>query len=84
MSKKISYLGFDMHKKYSVFVSMDEKGNYDSFIRKDNDKRSIKEYLSTLPKGVPIAVESIDNWYWFIDKIEQVIIKLACQDVNCY
>lgn len=71
MSTKISYLGCDMHKKYSVFVSMDEEGNYGSFIRKDNDKRSIKEYLSTLPKGVPIAVESTGNWYWFIDEIEK-------------
>jgi len=71
MSNKISYLGCDMHKKYSVFVNMDEKSNYGSFIRIDNDKKSIKEYLSILPKGIPIVFESTGNWYWFTDEIER-------------
>ena len=71
MKNKISYLGCDMHKRYSLFVSMDDEGNYGPFIRKENDKTIIKEYLSTLPKGTPIAVESTGSWYWFIDELEQ-------------
>ena len=71
MRNKISYLGCDMHKKYSLFVSMDDEGNFGPFIRKENDKNIIKEYLNTLPKGTPIAVESTGNWYWFIDELEQ-------------
>lgn len=72
---KVSYIGCDMHKNYSVFATIDEKGNIGPFQKRSNDKESIGEYLNSLPKGIPIAVESTGNWYWLIDQMEQVGLK---------
>jgi transposase len=31
---------------------------------------AIREYLSDFPKGTPVALESVGNWYWIVDEIE--------------
>jgi transposase len=60
-----------MHKRYSVFVTMDRQGKVGSYERKNNHREELKEYLASFPKKLPIAVESTGNWYWFIDLIEE-------------
>jgi transposase len=65
------YIGDDAHKKYSIFRMTDEKGQVSSAERVPHDKELYRKYLSTLPPGSPIAIESVGNWYWMIEAMEQ-------------
>lgn len=65
------YIGDDAHKKYSVFRTVDEKGNVGSPERVTHDKELYRKYLSTLPPCSPIAIESVGNWYWMIEAMEK-------------
>lgn len=65
------YIGNDAHKKYSVFVTVNENGRAGSPERVPHDKDLYKKYLATLPPGSPIAIESVGNWYWMIEAMEQ-------------
>jgi len=65
------YIGCDVHKKYSVFAAMDDKGNVCTSRRVEHDLDIFRSYLAELPPGSPIAVETTGNWYWIIDEIER-------------
>lgn len=65
------YTGDDAHKKYSVFVTVNENGKACSPERVPHDKELYRKYLTTLPPGSPIAIESVGNWYWMIEAMEQ-------------
>lgn len=66
------YIGCDAHKKYSVFSSMNEKGQYGTTIRVPNNQKVMRLFLSSLQPKSQIAVESIGSWYWLIDEMEQI------------
>jgi len=63
-------VGCDMHKRYSVFVTMDNECKLGNAVRVEHDREVMREYLKSLPEGSRIAVETIGNWYWLIDEIE--------------
>lgn len=65
------YTGDDAHKKYSMFVTVNENGRTGSPERVPHDKDLYRKYLATLPAGSPIAIESVGNWYWMIDAMEK-------------
>lgn len=65
------YIGCDAHKKYSVFVTVDEKGRICAPERVNHDKAVYARYLKSLPAGSTVAVESVNNWYWMIDEMEK-------------
>ena len=64
------YIGCDAHKKYSVFETINEKGNFGQSVKVPHDREMFRSYLRSLPPGSSIAVESIGNWYWLIDEME--------------
>jgi transposase len=64
------YYGCDMHKRYSVFGSINEAGQKGNCVRIEHQRALVKSYLRQLPPGSPIAVETVGNWYWMIDEIE--------------
>jgi len=64
------YIGTDAHKKYSMFVTVNETGKASSPERVGHDKGLYRKYLATLPLGSPIAIESVGNWYWMIEAME--------------
>jgi hypothetical protein len=64
------YIGCDSHARYSVFVSVDEKGRVGTPVRVDHGGRGLRDYLDTLEKGTPVAVEASGGcWYWFMDEL---------------
>jgi transposase len=65
------FIGCDVHKKYSVFVSMDENGKASQAKRVDHANGELQEYLKTLPAGAPVAIETTGHWYWLADAIEE-------------
>jgi len=65
------FFGCDAHKRYSVFASVDEAGQRQAAVRVENNRALFRHYLSTLPPGSPIALETVGNWYWMVEEIEQ-------------
>jgi len=67
----VQYIGCDVHKKYSVFVAVDELGRRSVAKRVEHDRAGFRAFLEELAPGSPIAVETTGNWYWIIDEMEQ-------------
>lgn len=65
------YIGCDAHKKYSVFVAINEAGEVSPGRRVENCRESFRSFLNALPPGSPIAMESTGNWYRLIDEMEK-------------
>jgi len=66
-----TYIGCDAHKHFSIFASVDDSGSAGPFIRIENERGLFRRYLKTLPPGSKIAIETIGNWYWMVDEIEE-------------
>lgn len=64
------YAGCDAHKRYSLFVLMNERGPVGRPIRVEHDRILYRRFLEDLPRGTSIAVETIGSWYWMIDEME--------------
>jgi transposase len=65
------FIGCDAHKKYSVFVAMDEKGKTTKPVQIPHDLESYRKFLAQLPAGSHIAVEATGHWYWIVDEMER-------------
>jgi transposase len=64
------YIGCDAHKHFSLFAVLDQQGQQLQRIRINHAPGAIKDFLSQFPKGTPVALESVGNWYWIVDEIE--------------
>ena len=61
---------YDAHKKYSVFVAVDERGEASPAIRVGHDREQYRQYLEGLPAGSQIALEAGGYYYWMVDDME--------------
>lgn len=64
------YIGIDLHKKYSVYTSMDVNGNIMKQKRVEHDSKDLDEFVSSLDEDDNIAMESTINWYYFYELFE--------------
>lgn len=62
-------IGCDAHKKFSVFVSIDENGQYGPGIRVEHDREVFRAYLRKLEPGSDIALETGGCYYWMVDEM---------------
>jgi hypothetical protein len=37
----------------------------------DHRRGAIRGFLSRFPPGTPVALETVGNWYWIVDEIEE-------------
>src|SRR5580693_1684412 len=65
------YIGCDAHKKYSVFVSVNEQGQSSRPLRVSHERETYRQFLASLPAHSPIALEATGHWYWLADEIEE-------------
>jgi transposase len=65
-----TFMGCDSHRKYSVFVAMDELGRTSSPIRVEHQLKELGLLLRHVPPGTDVAVEATGSWYWLVDEIE--------------
>lgn len=65
------FIGCDAHKKFSVFVAVNEKGHAGEALRVIHDRMVFREFLSRLPVGSEIAVEASRNYSWIVDEMER-------------
>jgi transposase len=64
------FIGCDSHRRYSVFVTMEESGKVSQPVRVEHQGELLPEYLATLPAGTSVAVEATGSWYWIVDAME--------------
>jgi len=72
MSNHTDYkVGCDAHKHYSLFAVLDHQGRPVEQTRVNHEPGAIRAFLSRFPPGTPVALETVGNWYWIVDEIEQ-------------
>lgn len=64
------FIGCDAHKKFSVFVTLNECGEYGPAIRVGHERKGFRAYLKQLPPGSQIALETSGFYYWMVDEME--------------
>jgi transposase len=66
------FIGCDAHKKFSVFVTVDENGRSSPSWRVTHDRDLYRDFLSRLPAGSQIAVEASGSYSWLVDEMERL------------
>jgi len=64
-------IAFDSHKKYTWASVEDETGKVLREQRIQHTRGALRSFLEEFECGSPVAVETIGNWYWITDEIEQ-------------
>jgi len=67
----MSIIAFDSHKRYTFARVENEDGGQVQEYRIQHRRGNIVEFLSGQEPGSPVAIETIGNWYWIVDEIEQ-------------
>ena len=65
------FIGCDAHKKFSVFIVMNERGEYGEAKRVAHDRELFRAFLAQLPAGSHIALETSGSYYWIVDEFER-------------
>jgi transposase len=65
------FIGCDAHKKYSVFVAVNEHGVSGKAIRVDHCREDYRKFLNALPGNSVIALEAGGHYYWLVDEIQR-------------
>ena len=64
-------IGCDAHRRYSLFAVLDTHTLSVEQTRVNHQPGAIREFLSDYPEGTPVAIETVGNYYWIVDEIEQ-------------
>lgn len=67
----MEYIAFDSHKRYTLASVEKLSGGQSCELRLAHQPGSIRQFLSRWTPGSPVAVETIGNWYWIVDEIEE-------------
>jgi transposase len=65
------FIGCDAHKRFSVFVAVNEKGRAGEAVRVVHDRQAYREFLGRLPPRSEIAVEASGSYSWLVDEMER-------------
>ena len=65
------FIGCDAHKKFSLFIAMNQEGGYGKPLRVGHDREQMRAFLEALPSGSKIAVETSGSYYWLVDEMER-------------
>ena len=64
-------IAFDSHKRYTLARVERPDGQLLREERINHCRGDIAKFLSAFETGCSVAVETIGNWYWIVDEIEQ-------------
>jgi transposase len=67
----MQYIAFDSHKHYTLVSVEEESGELVCERRIAHERGAIREFLMGFDPGSPVAVETIGNWYWIVEEIEE-------------
>ncbi|RLB59645.1 MAG: IS110 family transposase [Deltaproteobacteria bacterium] len=68
-------IALDAHKRYSYVCVQKKDGRVLCEKRINHSKGAIKQFLANWTAGANVAVETVGNWYWIVDEIEQAGMK---------
>jgi hypothetical protein len=63
------FIGCDAHKKFSVFVAVNKKGQAGEALRVAHDREPYGEFLARLPPHSAIAMEASGSYSWLVDEM---------------
>ena len=64
-------IALDAHKRYSQVCVQKQDGRFLCEQRINHNKGAIKKFLSNWTPGAKVALETVGNYYWIVDEIEQ-------------
>jgi transposase len=64
-------IAMDAHKHYSQFCVQSPTGTVLDECRVDHHKGAIAAFLAHWPQAEAVALETVGNYYWLVDEIEQ-------------
>lgn len=67
----MNYIAFDSHKRYTLACVERAQGGILRELRVGHERGAIRKFLLACDCGSPVAVETIGNWYWIVEEIEQ-------------
>jgi transposase len=67
----MNIIAFDSHKRYTLASVETKDGKLVKEERINHRRGEIHRFLAKCQRGAPVAVETIGNWYWIVDEIEQ-------------
>ena len=67
----MSIIAFDSHKRYTFARVENDNGEHPQEFRIEHRRGNIAGFLSRQQPGSRVAIETIGNWYWIVDEIEQ-------------
>jgi transposase len=67
----MSIIAFDSHKRYTFARVENDHGEHPQEFRIEHRRGNIAGFLRQHPSGSSVAIETIGNWYWIVDEIEQ-------------
>ena len=65
------FMGCDAHKKFSVFIAGNEKGQAGTPFRVLHDRQLYRDFLRQLPPHSAIALEASGSYSWLVDEMER-------------
>jgi hypothetical protein len=65
------YISFDSHKRYTIAAVEEKETSKKSVHRIEHERGRIKAFLSDYDSKGAVALETIGNWYWIVDEIEE-------------
>jgi transposase len=71
MNNTKQYIGCDVHRDYSVFRMMDERGDLSGPLRVGHRDGEMQRFLKTLPPESPVAIETCGGWMWMVRAMEE-------------
>ncbi|MCK4576719.1 IS110 family transposase [candidate division WOR-3 bacterium] len=69
------YFGCDLHKKWTTFTVMDERGSILSQQNIPNTPYAIEQYVNGFSGEKTATVEATFSWFWFVDLMEDLTQK---------
>jgi len=67
----MEYIAFDAHKHYTVASVERPPGEILRETRLAHYRGAIRNVPAEWTPGSPVAVETVGNWYWLVDEIEE-------------
>jgi len=67
----MEYISFDVHRKYTWATVEDQAAQVVRERRIDHRHGALRRFLSGCEPGLSVAVETVGNWYWVVDEIEE-------------
>jgi len=68
-------IALDAHKRYSQVCVQNQTGQFLCEKKINHSNGQIAQFLSKWTAGSAVALETVGNWYWIVDEIEQAGMK---------